>query len=143
MPNNAITLDAGFNRLQRLMANVVPETRNKVLELTQDSGENWVKTTRENALVDTGAYKRSIHFETVKGGFGALFISDVSYWAILEFGTGGLVEVGEWGELAAQYKGQGIRKVNLPAHPNLIPAYMAERERYVKGIKAAIRNILR
>ena len=51
------------------------------------------------------------------------------YAPYVEFGTGGLVEIPQgFEELAAKFKGRGVKKVNLPARPFLIPAALKEGE---------------
>lgn len=58
------------------------------------------------------------------------------YMPYVEFGTGGLVDVPNGLEdYAIQFKGKGIRQVNLPARPFLFPAYEAERVRLVERLK--------
>ena len=58
------------------------------------------------------------------------------YSAYVEFGTGGLVEVpDELQEMAIQFKGAGIKEVNLPARPYLYPAFVRGREKYIDELK--------
>lgn len=58
------------------------------------------------------------------------------YSAYMEFGTGGLVEIpDELKEIAIQFKGKGIREVNLMPQPFLYPALVDGRVAYLKALK--------
>jgi len=61
------------------------------------------------------------------------------YGAYQEFGTGKRVRVpAGYEDLAWQFKGRGIREVNLDPHPYLIPAVENERQRFLDNIKIAL-----
>lgn len=71
--------------------------------------------------VDTGILRSSINGE-VKG-LNGIIGSTVKYSPYVEFGTGGLVDVPSGLEsYAIQFKGAGIKEVNLPPKPFLIPS---------------------
>jgi len=58
------------------------------------------------------------------------------YGPYVEFGTGTMVDVPEGLEsYAMQFKGKGLRKVNLPARPFLFPAFFRNRQRLLNRIK--------
>lgn len=64
-----------------------------------------------------------------------------NYAPYVEFGTGGLVDVPQGLEAyAIQFKGAGIREVNLPARPYLFPAYEAERVKLIERLKKDLLN---
>ena len=80
--------------------------------------------------VDLGGLKNSIRMSFGKV---ASVYETAKYGPYVEFGTGGLVDVpSELTEYAMQFKGKGIRKVNLPARPYFFPAVFAEREAFLK-----------
>ncbi len=65
--------------------------------------------------------------------------TNVHYAPYQEFGTGNLVSVpDELQEIASQFRGKGVRQVNLPAQPFLYPSLVEERPKYVKGIEKAL-----
>ena len=76
---------------------------------------------KQNAPVNTGSLKQSIRAE--KKGKTAEVIAGAKYSPYVEFGTGSKVDLTDMRELgipdsyAAQFKGQGIKEVNLPARP--------------------------
>jgi hypothetical protein len=60
----------------------------------------------------------------------------VTYAPYVEFGTGTMVDVPDGLEdYAMQFKGQGIRQVNLPARPYLFPAFFKEQKELLKRLK--------
>jgi HK97 gp10 family phage protein len=63
-----------------------------------------------------------------------------NYAAYVEFGTGRLVKIPKGLEsYAAQFKGRGVREVNLPARPFLFPAFETGKKWLINEIK----NILK
>lgn len=63
----------------------------------------------------------------------------VHYAPYVEFGTGGLVDVPEGLEdYAIQFIGKGIRQVNLPPRPFLMPNYYRESRQLLNNLAAAI-----
>lgn len=86
-----------------------------------------------NVPVDTGALKQSIQSQPIKvtknqitGGVEV----GADYAPYVEFGTGTRVKVpSELNAFAAQFKGDGIKEVNLPARPFFYPeVYRQQRE---------------
>jgi hypothetical protein len=71
-------------------------------------------------------------------------VAQRKYAPYIEFGTGALVEVPKGLEsYAIQFKGKGIKKVNIPARPYLFPSYFEETRELVKRLKAEINQKLR
>ena len=58
------------------------------------------------------------------------------YAAYVEFGTGGLVDIPKGLEsYAIQFKGLGIRQVNLPARPYFFPALFSEEKKFMADLR--------
>lgn len=76
---------------------------------------------KQTAPVDSGSLKQSIKAE--RKGKTVEIIAGAHYAPYVEFGTGGSVDLDDMLQLgipasyAAQFKGKGIRDVNLPARP--------------------------
>jgi hypothetical protein len=61
--------------------------------------------------------------------------ASVHYAPYIEFGTGDLVKIpAGLEEYAAQFKGRGIRKVNLPARPAVFPSFEEEKPKLLEAI---------
>ena len=76
---------------------------------------------KQSAPVDSGTLKQSIKAE--RKGKTVEVIAGAHYAPYVEFGTGGSVDLDDMLQLgipasyAAQFKGKGIKDVNLPARP--------------------------
>jgi len=82
-----------------------------------------------DAPVDMGGLMQSISVTYQKSKLEGTVSVNAPYAPYVEFGTGGLVEIPQgFEELAAKFKGRGVKKVNLPARPFLIPAALKEGE---------------
>ena len=85
------------------------------------TGLEIVRLAKRAAPVDKGALKQSI--STQRSGKSVNVVAAANYAPYVEFGTGGRVNLTDMTELgipasyAAQFKGKGIRDVNLPARP--------------------------
>ncbi len=61
------------------------------------------------------------------------------YSAFMEFGTGGLVSIPKgWEAMAAQFRGKGIKKINLTPQPFLYPAFKKGGKIYRKDLKKSL-----
>lgn len=86
------------------------------------------------APVDMGFLRNQIHTQEVNSKQYKI-IAGAKYSAYMEFGTGGLVNVpDELKELAIQFKGKGVRKINLTPQPFLYPAWKKGQKEYVKEL---------
>ena len=90
------------------------------------------------APIDTGKLRQSIdwkkeanlNYTLLTQGMGA------KYAPYVEFGTGGMVEIPKGLESeAAQFKGRGIRKVNMKAQPFFFSPFFEEKNNLLKRIQ--------
>ena len=85
------------------------------------TGMEIVRLAKRSAPVDNGALKQSISAQ--RSGKSINVVAAAHYAPYVEFGTGGRVDLTDITQLgippsyAAQFKGKGIRDVNLPARP--------------------------
>jgi len=85
------------------------------------TGLDIASKAKKAAPVDKGTLKQSIKSE--RKGKTVEVIAGANYAPYIEFGTGGMVKLDDMLELgipasyAEQFKGKGIREVNLPARP--------------------------
>jgi len=93
--------------------------------------------------VDLGQLRQSIGYTkpTIQINR-SLIYANAPYAAYVNFGTGGLVYIPKgFEELAAQFKGKGIRQINLPARPFLTSSYIEEAAEYPKRLNSAIQKL--
>jgi len=74
-------------------------------------------------------------------------ISEKKYAPYVEFGTGTKVDLstlqkaGFPTSYAAQFKGAGIRQVNIRPQPFFFPAYIVGRRKYIKDLKQLLKRL--
>lgn len=116
--------------------------KEEYVEILTETVQNIETEAISAAPVDLGILRSSINGEV--DGLNGVIGSTVRYSPYIEFGTGGLVDVPAGLEdYAIKFKGSGIKEVNIPPHPYLIPAFkkhtaimMAELEKLdLDGIK--------
>jgi hypothetical protein len=138
--------DYKFNRMLTKLKQTVDETSATVDRELAASGEDMVRSAK-NILSSRGAVKsgrllNSISFK--KDQFLSYqFVAQTDYAAYIEFGTGNLFVNPErqgWVDLAAKYKGKGIKKVNLPPRPYMRPSILAYWPIYQKRVRDFLRK---
>lgn len=96
----------------------------------------------QKAPVDTGRLKQSIQLDQKPSEVAYRVYTNVHYAPYIEFGTGNLTVVpSELKAYAEQFRGKGLKAVNLPARAFLFPAFFYERGQIVKRIKRRIASI--
>lgn len=101
------------------------EIENQAGELVQETVLEVAFDAKRDAPVDLGSLQQSINNGYDAGKLEGQVYVNAEHGPYVEFGTGIDVEIPDgWGEIAAQFKGKGIKRVSLPARPFLIPAAM-------------------
>ena len=94
------------------------------------------------APVDKGTLRQNIKQQKIDN-LNYKITSYMPYSAYMEFGTGKMVQVPEeLYEIAKQFKGKGIREVNIPPQPFMYPAFVKARITYLKDLKNALQQII-
>ena len=105
----------------------------KITRLTALEMEATAKTL---APIDNGTLRQSIRAEQAESPLDWKVTAYMPYSAYHEFGTGGLVDIKEdWGAMAAQFKGKGIKQVNISPKPFMYPAFVLGRKTYNKDLR--------
>jgi len=133
-------LDALIKRLGKLSPKIAKEV---AMEVNASALSIQSKAKRE-VKVDNSTLRSSIQLKEVNVGTKIVYTvgSALKYAPYVEFGTGGEVNVPAGYEtFAIQFKGKGIRKINLRARPYLIPAFESEIPILRKNIQKVIANV--
>ena len=111
----------------------------------------WGLTTsrlaKERVPRDTGDLKKSI--SSRREGDQAVVDAKTIYAPYVEFGTGRTVDLSELDQLdipqsyAAQFKGKGIKEVNLPARPFLYNSARQALNEMLSNMNRKIKNIVK
>mgnify|MGYP000010362470 FL=1 len=106
-----------------------------------------VRMAKQNVVVDKGALKQSIKAE--RKGKTVEVIAGAHYAPYVEFGTGGMVNLDDMVQLgippsyAAQFKGKGIKEVNLPARPFFFNAARIGLRNLLVRLKGELNNAIK
>lgn len=103
------------------------------------------RRSKRKVPVDTGGLKQSI--KTYHSGKKAFVEAGKNYAPYIEFGTGSKVDLTDMKALgipdsyAKQFKGKGIRDINLPARPFLFPSARTEFLNLLKRITDKLKKL--
>ena len=109
-------------------------------EIVSVNASEMARNARRLAPVDFGKLVQSISRKKL-GYLRYGVTAGVKYAAYVEFGTGGLVSVPEeLREIAARFKGRGIRRINMRPQPFMWPALQIQRDILLDDIRDLIRR---
>jgi len=101
---------------------------------------------KQSAAKDTGALRQSINSEA--SGKGVAVFANANYAPYIEFGTGSQVSLADMKELgipdayAAQFKGKGIKEINLPARPFFFSSARVGFNNMLKRVDKKLKKLL-
>ena len=135
---NKQSLNAFYKYLKDLEGDVADYVRAEI----EDSILAIETDAANDVPVDTGTLKNSIQSTPIKVSkneiTGGVTVG-AEYSPYVEFGTGTRVKVpSELSAFASQYKGDGIKEVNLPARPFFYPAVYKQRQELPKNIERTL-----
>ena len=124
-------------KLKKISGQIDKEVEQAVAVATR----NTSAAAKSFVTVDKAGLKQSIRAVT-KGKTGEVKVG-ASYGPYVEYGTGTKVIVpNELKEYAMQFKGKGIRQVNLSARPFLYPAYFIHRVKFIDDCKRRLNKLI-
>ena len=119
-------------------------------ELSKEVGQTVALSSRrmkQNVVVDLGTLRQSIVFGVTRSkGF---VKAKAKYAPYVEFGTGRIVNLKDMQELgipdsyAAQFKGRGIKEVNLPARPFFFSSVRTEFRKMLDRVNDKLNRLTR
>ena len=116
------------------------DAKRMAVAITNSTGDSIVADAKQRAPADLGQLRLSIGHTTARVGYNKSFIfSNAPYSPYVEFGTGGEVSIpAGFEELAAKFKGKGIKKIDIKPQPFLIPAYLIGVASYTKKLSKSL-----
>jgi HK97 gp10 family phage protein len=104
--------------------------------VTNETTQGMVTQAQARVVVDLGQLRQSIGKTTATIAINrSLFFATAPYAAYVEFGTGSGVNIPRgFSDMAAPFKGKGIRIRNYPAKPFFIPSYLEGIQQYPKTL---------
>jgi HK97 gp10 family phage protein len=135
-----------LNTFYKYLKNLEDDVADYVRAEVEDSMLAIESEAANKVAVDTGALKNSIQSMPIKVSknqiIGGVEVG-ATYAPYVEFGTGTRVKVpSELSDFAAQYKGDGVKEVNLPARPFFYPEVFKQRTELPKNIERTLKKLL-
>jgi len=129
----------GIEQFKRELNKVKSDITREIERTTSASLLRIQSDAKRKAAVDTGRLRAAIHHRQQETDGEVAVYDSVKYAPYIEFGTGNMVSVpDELKEIAMEFKGRGVRQVNLPARPFLYPAFVKERPVYIRNLKGVL-----
>ena len=115
------------------------EAVGKKLDMEMTASANTINAEHvARTPVDTGTLKGGNHVDTTQY-LNKTLTNRLEYSPYVEFGTGGLVTVPkDLTDYAIQFKGAGVRKVNMRAQPFFFPPFFREAKKLIERAKKLI-----
>ena len=105
--------------------------------VTNSTTEDMVTAAQLRVPVNINQLRLSIGKTTARVGYNrSFFFANAPYAAYVEFGTGSGVRIPNgFTDMAAPFKGKGIRRRDYGAKPFFIPSYLEGIQQYPKDLK--------
>lgn len=138
---NAFTFEIkGLKELQKKFDRIPKALVEEIDGELESSCQNIVLGAKRLAPKDKGALGQSINFAGAKLSY--VIVETVRYGPYQEFGTGNKVSVpAELSGYSPQFKGRGIRKVNIKPQPHFFATAFTERPKLVTNVSNVIKRI--
>ena len=111
----------------------------KVNDVTYANALELQENAKQNAPFDLGKLRQSIKTIKLKDSSYLILANATGlapYAAYMEFGTGGNVSVPlELADIAIQFKGKGVKKIDLRPRPYMYPALVRQRRIFLEELK--------
>lgn len=133
-----------ISAIEKLDKEAIKLIETVVQTTAQDMELNAKQLATSKNVFDNGDLVQNIKSEKQQEPFTYRVTSYMPYSAYHEFGTGGLVDIKEdWGQMAAYFKGKGIKQVNIHPRPFMYPSYVFGRMRFNKDLRDEFKTLIK
>lgn len=131
----------GLNKVLNDLKKLGDVAEKEIGIVTKSNAKEIEAMAKSKAPVDNGFLRNQIGTREINKTTQGIFAS-ARYSAYMEFGTGGLVEVPqEMTDIAIQYKGKGVKKINIAPRPFLYPSFVTGRKQYLEDLKDLLKQL--
>jgi hypothetical protein len=130
-----------ISRLLSQISDFGHDANRSAVSVTNETTQSMVTAAQLRAVVGlSGQLRLSIGKTTARVGYNrSFFFSNAPYAAYVEFGTGSGVRIPNgFSEMAAPFKGKGIRRRDYGPKPFFIPSYLEGIQQYPKTLKKVL-----
>lgn len=126
------------------------EGRKVISIVTRETAKEIELTAKQLAPVGLKSTGAPVDFGDLRQGINEVKVDDYHYKVIavqrysayMEFGTGGLVSVpNELKEIAIQFKGAGVKQINLRPQPFMYPAWIKGKLNYLDDLTKQLKKL--
>lgn len=140
----------GLKQLIKKLRSLGDEGEARFKQVTKEAANNIATDAKQLAPYNFGKLRQGITSYDSSGGKEIQFtiVARERYSPYLEFGTGGkvdlsyLTEAGFPASEALQFKGAGIKQVNILPQPFLYPAYIIGKQQYYEDLRNEIKDLV-
>lgn len=132
----------GMDKLLKQLKALDSELPEKIDKVIAANGSEIARNAKRFAPFNFGTLRKSIRRRKVEDMEHKVTVG-VPYGAYMEFGTGGLVNVPEeLKDVAIQFKGRGVKRINIRPRPFLWPAFVLQRDRVIKDLQTLLNKTI-
>tara|TARA_R110000850_G_scaffold245885_1_gene370775 strand:+ start:263 stop:694 length:432 start_codon:yes stop_codon:yes gene_type:complete len=131
----------GLTKVLKDLEKFGKEGKIEIDTITKVTSMDIVADAKSFAPKDFGKLAQSIIYTKVEDSSYKVVVN-APYGAYVEFGTGKSVRVPtELKEIAIQFKGKGVKNINLQPQPYLYPAFVKGRKQYLKDLEKSLKDL--
>ena len=128
----------GSKALMKQFEKYYSDGEDMVAKITKFRAQEIGAEAKRLAPYDTGKLMGNITTQKIDD-FNWRITARMPYSAYMEFGTGKMVQVpAEWRDIAEQFRGKGIREVNLAPQPFMYPAFLKARKLFPEDLQQGL-----
>ena len=132
----------GFKEVEKALKEFGKEGQAAALDVVFATASDIERDAKSLAPVDLGKLQQSITKTKVTDQVKYKVQANEPYAAFVEFGTGALVSIPDgWTDMAADFRGRGIRQVNIAPQPYLYPAFQKGSRMLFKDLRNELKRL--
>lgn len=125
----------GIDQVVKELRKIGKDIESEIDIATSDIANQISADAKKLAPANMGQLRQSIYPAKIKDS-NYKIVASAPYAPYMEFGTGGLINVpNDWGSYPLQFKGKGIKQVNIFPRPFLYPAWLIGKKDYLENLK--------
>lgn len=133
----------GLKKLLKQLNDLPNKSERDISRIVQNRARRVERDAKIRAPKDFGVLARSITTFETADPLTYKVAALAKYAPYMEFGTGGLVSVPpEMQQIASQFKGRGLKRIDIRPRPYLYPALRGQRKEFIKDIEKYIEKKL-
>ena len=132
----------GFKELEKSLKEFGKEGQAVALDVVFATASDIERDAKAEAPKNYGKLAQSIRSIKVENEVKYKVQANEPYAAFVEFGTGALVSIPDgWTDMAADFRGRGIRQVNIAPQPYLYPAFQKGSRMLFKDLRNELKRL--